>query len=61
MTAHQSAQKDKKGNIIIQITDEDMKRWVTEITRLRHKTGEQVMRYQPVKSLENKYSDIMML
>lgn len=61
MVAHQSAQKDKKGNIIIQITDEDMKRWVTEITRLRHRTGEQFMRYQPVKSLENKYSDIMML
>lgn len=61
LTAHQSAQKDKKKNIIIQITDEDMKRWVTELTRLRHTTGENYMRYQPVKSIENKYSDIMML
>ena len=59
MRKHSYAQYTKQGKVIIFICDEEMKRWVTEITRVQETTGQQLQRQSPLKSIQNKYSDIV--
>jgi len=59
ITTHQLTQKTKHNNIILQITDVDLKKWVTEVTCLQQLTGEQIRYFDPVTSIQNMYSDII--
>lgn len=56
---HSYAQLEKQKKIILFITDEDLKRWITDKTRIQHTTGKNLRLLDPLKSIANMYSDIV--
>jgi len=56
---HAYAELTKQKKVILFIADEDLKRWVTEKTRIQHVTGNKLQIVDPLKSIENMYSDLM--
>lgn len=59
--SHQLSQRFKHKNIVLQFTDEDLRRWVTQVTRIQHTSGQSYVRVSPDTSLLNMYSEIMSL
>lgn len=56
---HAYTQLTKHKKIILFISDQDLKRWVTSKTRIRHVTGKNFGIIDPVKSISNMYSDLV--
>ncbi len=56
---HAYAELAKQKKIILFIADEDLKRWVTEKTRIQHTTSNKLQLVDPLKSIENMYSDLI--
>lgn len=56
---HALDQLKNHKKVILFISDSDLKRWVTDLTRIQQKTGKHLGFIDPVKSIENKYTDIV--
>lgn len=50
--------KDHK-KVIFFIDDAELKRWVTELTRIQHKSGKHLRFIDPLKSMDNKYFELV--
>jgi len=59
LRAHSYTQLTKQKKVILFIADEDLKRWITDQTRIQHITGKSHKIIDPVKSISNMYSDIV--
>ncbi len=56
---HSHAQVKDHKNVVFFIADEDLKRWVTDLTRIQHITGNRHQLSNPEVSIVHMYSDIM--
>lgn len=56
---HALDQLKNHKKVILFISDSDLKRWVTDLTRVQQKTGKRLSFTDPVKSIENKYTDLV--
>ena len=59
LRTHSYAQLSKQDKIILFISDEDLKRWATDKTRIQHVSGKKISRVDAISSVSNMYSDLV--